>query len=36
MEKEKIPSIIEEIYRKRRYMGKQRKPGEHKRVGRRV
>ena len=34
--KEEVLSMMEEIYSRRRYMGKQREFGEHKRVGRRV
>ena len=36
MRKREVSSMIEEIYSRRRYMGKQGESGECKRVGRRV
>ena len=36
MKKEEVPSIIEGIYSRKRYMGKQGESRECKRVGRRV
>ena len=36
MRKGEVSSMMEGIYGRRRYIGKQREFGEHKRVGRRV